>query len=58
MPLSENFIENLIEMRSHYQGQIQQSDHLVAHAYEGLTHTNALLVDQSLNNQQFVENLL
>ncbi len=57
MPLSENFIENLVEMRSHYQSQIQQSDRLVAHAQNGLTHINALLVDEFLDNQQFVKNL-
>ncbi len=58
MPLSENFIENLIEMRSHYGAQIQQSNRLVAHAQENLSHINALLVDKFLDNQQFVENLL
>ncbi len=57
MPLLKSFIENLIEMRSHYQGKIQQSDRLVTHAQEGLTHVNALLIDEFLDNQQFVENL-
>ncbi len=57
MPLLKSFIDNLIEMRSHYQGKIQQSDRLVAHAQAGLTHINALLVDEFLDNQQFVENL-
>ncbi len=57
MPLLKSFIENLIEMRSHYQSQIQQSDRLITHAQNGLTHVNALLVNEFLDNQQFVENL-
>ncbi len=58
MPLLKSFIDNLIEMRAHYQGKIQQSDNAIAYVQENLSHINALLVDQSLNNQQFVENLL
>lgn len=58
MPPIESFIENLLEMRLHYQGQIQQCDRLVAHTQEQISHVNALLVDDALDNQQFVENLL
>ncbi len=57
MPILKSFIENLVEMRSHYGAQIQQSDRLITHAQNGLTHINALLVDEFLDNQQFVENL-
>lgn len=58
MPPIESFIENLLEMRSHYQAQVNQCDRLIAHAQDGLIHVNALLVDEALDNQQFVENLL
>lgn len=54
----ESFIENLLEMRLHYQLQVNQCDRLVAHAQEQLSHVNALLVDEALDNRQFVENLL
>lgn len=58
MPLIESFIENLLEMRSHYQARVNQCDRLIAHAQEGLAHINALLVDEALDSQQFATNLL
>lgn len=54
----ESFLTNLLEMRSHYQGQIHRCDRAIAHTQDGLIHVNALLVDEALDNQQFVENLL
>lgn len=58
MPSTESFITTLLEMRSHYQAQTRERDRLVAQAQEGLTHVNALLVDEILDNQQFATNLL
>ena len=45
-------------MRSRYQKQIQQCNLLAAYAQEQLFHGNALLVDESSDNQQFATNLL
>lgn len=58
MPPIEGFITSLLEMRSHYQAQINQYDRLIAQAQEGLAHVNALLVDETLDNQQFTGSLL
>ncbi|WP_009630446.1 hypothetical protein [Synechocystis sp. PCC 7509] len=57
MPQLERFIDNLIEMRSHYTKQIQQSDRSIKLAEESLTHINALLVNELSGSQQFRENL-
>ena len=57
MPQSIRFIDNLVEMRSHYSQQIQQSDHSINLAQDSLTHINALLVNELSGNQPFVENL-
>jgi flagellar biosynthesis chaperone FliJ len=58
MPQFERFIENLIEMRSHYGAQIQKYDLAVAQAQDSLSHLNALLVDETHNNQQFIQTLI
>ncbi|KJH69616.1 hypothetical protein [Aliterella atlantica] len=58
MPPIDSFIANLLAMRSHYQTQINQCDRTIANAQEGLIHVNALLVDETLDNQQFATNLL
>jgi len=58
MPPIESFLTNLLEMRSHYQAQVQQCDRLIAQAQDGLIHVDALLVDEALDNQQFGESLL
>lgn len=57
MPQFERFIDNLIEMRSHYSNQIQQSDRSINLAQDSLTHINALLVNELSGSQQFRENL-
>lgn len=57
MPQFVRFIDNLVEMRSHYSKQIQQSDHSVNVAQNSLVHINALLVNELSSNQPFVENL-
>ncbi len=58
MPQNYQFIENLIELRSHYQSLNEDSERSSSHAIEQLNHINALLVDQLIENQQFVESLL
>ncbi|PSB31323.1 hypothetical protein [Chlorogloea sp. CCALA 695] len=45
-------------MRSRYQRRIQQYNPLVVYAQEQLFQGNALLVDESSDNQQFATNLL
>ncbi len=57
MPQFDRFIDNLVEMRSHYSKQIQQSDRSINLAKDSLVHINALLVNELLSNQPFVENL-
>ncbi len=58
MPQFERFIENLIEMRSHYAARIQKYDLAIAQAQDSLSHLNALLVDETHHNQQFIETLI
>ena len=57
MPQFERFIDNLIEMRSHYSQLLQQSDHTVNLAQDSLSHINALLINELSGNQPFGENL-
>lgn len=58
MPQNQYFLQNLIEMRSHYQSNIEDAERDSNHATEQLAHINALLVDQLVVNQQFTESLL
>ncbi|MBW4640383.1 MAG: hypothetical protein KME05_19570 [Gloeocapsa sp. UFS-A4-WI-NPMV-4B04] len=58
MPQNQYFIQNLIEVRSHYQSQIGDAERDSNHATEQLNHISALLVDQLAVNQQFTESLL
>jgi hypothetical protein len=58
MPQNYQFIDNLIELRAHYQSLTEDSERSSSHVIEQLNHINALLVDQLLENQQFVESLL
>lgn len=58
MPQNYQFIQNLIDLRSHYQSNIKDAERDSNHAIEQLTHINALLVDQLAVNQQFTESLL
>lgn len=58
MPQNQHFIQNLIELRSHYQSNIDDAERSSSHATEQLAHINALLVDQLVVNQQFTESLL
>ena len=58
MPQNQHFIQNLIEMRSHYQSLIRDAERDSNHATEQLAHVNALLVEQLAVNQQFTESLL
>ncbi len=58
MPQNQYFLQSLIEMRSHYQSQIGDTERDSNHATEQLAHINALLVDQLVVNQQFTESLL
>ena len=57
MPQFVRFIDNLVEMRSYYSKQTQQSDRAISLAQDSLTHINALLVNELSGNQPFVENL-
>lgn len=58
MPQNQSFIQNLLELRSHYQSNIDDAERDSNHATEQLNHINALLVDQLAVNQQFTESLL
>lgn len=58
MPQNQSFIQNLIEMRSHYQSNTEDAERDSNHATEQLAHINALLIDQLAVNQQFTESLL
>ncbi len=58
MPQNQYFLQNLIEMRSHYQSLITDAERDSNNATEQLAHINALLVDQLVVNQQFTESLL
>lgn len=58
MPQNQYFIQNLIELRSHYQSNIEDAERDSNHATEQLAHINALLVDGLAENQQFTESLL
>jgi hypothetical protein len=53
----DRFIDNLIEMRSHYNKLLQQSDRFINLAQDSLAHINALLVNELSGNQSFIENL-
>ena len=53
----DRFVDNLIEMRSHYSNQIQQSDRTTSLAQDSLAHINALLINELSGNQLFHENL-
>ena len=53
----ERFVDNLIEMRSHYSQLLQQSDRTASLAQNSLNHINALLVNELSGNQLFQENL-
>ncbi len=58
MPQNYQFIQNLLELRSHYQSNIEDAERDSNHATEQLAHINALFVDQLVVNQQFTESLL
>jgi hypothetical protein len=58
MPQNYQFIQNLIDLRSHYQSVIDDAERDSNHTTEQLNHINALLVDQLAVNQQFTESLL
>ena len=57
MPQFERFIDNLIEMRSHYSHLLQQSAHTVNLAQNSLSHIDALLVNELSGSQSFAQNL-
>lgn len=58
MPQNYQFIQNLIDLREHYQSLIDDAERDSNHATEQLNHVNALLVDQLVVNQQVAESLL
>lgn len=58
MQQQTNLIENLISLRNHYQGCLEEYERSATHALEQLTHINALLVDQLVENQQIVQSLI
>ncbi len=51
---SQQFVESLLELRSHYQALQEEHQRSSAHAKEHLAHINALLVEQLMrqHNQQ------
>lgn len=53
----DRFIDNLIEMRSHYNKLLQQSERSINLAQDSLAHINALLINELSGNQSFIENL-
>ncbi|OKH22691.1 hypothetical protein [Chroogloeocystis siderophila] len=57
MPQNHHFIQNLIEMREHYQVVVQKCDRASSHAGAQLNSLNALLADRLVENQH-IESLL
>lgn len=59
MQANQHFVENLITLRNHYQALLEEYERSWVQVREQLTHLNALLVDQLVQNQQhFVESLI
>jgi len=56
--LNQPFVENLIELRNHYQSLQQETERERTHAQEQLAHVNALMVDHFVTAQGFVEGLI
>jgi len=56
--LNQPFVENLIELRNHYQSLQQKTERERTHAQEQLAHVNALMVDHFVTDQGFVESLI
>lgn len=56
--MQQPLIESLIGLREHYQGVHEEIERKAAHIREQLTHVNALVVDQLVENQQFVTSLM
>lgn len=56
--MQQPLIESLIGLREHYQGVHEEIERKAAHIKEQLTHVNALVVDQLVENQQFVTSLM
>lgn len=56
--MQQPLIESLIGLREHYQGVHEEIERKAAHIREQLTHVNALVVDQFVENQQFVTSLM
>jgi len=56
--LNQQFVENLIALRNHYQSLQEQSQSDRSHAKQQLTHVDALLVDQPMSKQRLFDSLM
>jgi len=54
----QQFVASLLELRAHYQSLQQEYERSCVYLTEQLSHVNALLVDQLVENQQLVERLM
>lgn len=54
----QQFVASLLELRARYQSLQQEYERSCVHIREQLSHVNALLVDQLVENQQLVERLI
>ena len=58
MQQPQHFVQNLIQMRFHYQSLQDELERSESQIKQQLSHVNALLVDQVVENQHFVQNLI
>jgi len=56
--LNQQFVENLIALRKHYQSLQEQIERDRAHAKQQLTHVDALLVDRLVSDQRLSASLI
>lgn len=54
----QQFVENLISLKNHYQALLAEYENKVTHLREQMSHVNALLVEQLVENQHLIQGLI
>lgn len=54
----QQFVENLISLKDHYQALLAEYENKAAHLREQMSHVNALLVEQLVENQHLIQSLV
>lgn len=54
----QQFVENLISLKNHYQALLAEHENKVTHLREQMSHVNALLVEQLVENQHLIQSLV